>query len=484
MDARHLGPMSATRIKRPVLIALGVLAILASASYLVFNGRSNDLATELATPPSNDIRNEALRERIQNRYLQATRGFPSVEALSKLAQLYHANGYLNRAKQSYELLLERDEISSKDLHRLARILSTYGMQDQAIQAYRQVLADSPQYTPARIHLGNALLKSRRNSEAEVEFRAAIETDSRSAHALLGLARLRIDRDQWTEARKILEAATLISNYRIGADLLATVYETLGENEEAISLRRDRDFGAYRDLHDPWVEELLDDCYDTFRLATAAGMASFREDFDKANELIGRAIELDPADPMLHFQSGGISQAAGEIASALDHYRKSVQLKPDFSDGWHYMYQIHRDAGNAIEANRILDDGFHACPDSPALLLEMSERMRQQSRIDQAIVFVQKAIELRPHEAQAYLTLARLHLMTNRVDAAISAFENALRVEPGNSMALSTLTLNAINTRNQEAADRYFKRLRKQPQMDPQSVDQLSAQYETQFGSQP
>ncbi len=470
--------------KRLYLLAIPILALMAATGYLYHNRQPNELAEKLDTPPWNEIRSDTLRESIQTSYLSATSGFVSTDALSQLGRLYHANGYLSQARQAYEILDDRGETTSKERYRLAHILSTYGMQDQAISLYRRVIAQSPDYNPARIQLGNALLKSRKASEAEAAFREAIENDSRSAHALLGLARLRIERAEWEDARKILEAATRISNYQIGADLLATVYEALGQTDQANRLRGDRDFGAYRDLPDPWIEEILGDCYDTFRLATAAGMASFRSDFDKAKELIGRAIELAPLDPMLRFQMGGISQSAGEIASALEHYRKSVQLKPDFSDGWHYMYQIHRDAGNIAEANRILDDGFRACPDSPALLLEMAERMRQAGRIDRAIEFTREAIELRPHEAQPYLTLARLHLTTNQVQAAVSAFEAALRVEPGNAMALSTLAFNAINTGDRDTADRYFERIRKQPKIDVQSVNQLESKYAARFGATP
>ena len=476
--------MSVFNRKRLQLSAIGILALVVLVSYSIFNGRPNELAAELEPPPWNQIRNETLRERIHSRYLKTTHGIVSTSALSDLGQLYHSNGYLNLARQVYELLRERGLISPEERHRLARILSAYGLQRQAIDEYKRVLASNSDYTPAHIHLGNALLKSGDAGQAETAFRSAIETDSQSAHALLGLARIRIERKDWEEARKILEAATRISNFQIGTDILATVYEELGESNEANRLRRDHDFGAYRDLSDPWMDEMLVDCYDTFRLATAAGMASFRGDSDKANELIGRAIELDPTDPMLHFQLGGFHRSEGEIASALQSYRKSVQLKPDFSDGWFQMYQIHQNAGSPREANLILEDGFRACPDSPALLLEMAERMRRENRADRAIEFTRKAIELRPHEAQAFLVLARLFLQTNQIDAAVSAFEDALRVEPGNPMALSTLTINAIDKRDRSTADRYFERIRKQARIPPQSVEQLAAKYEAQFGSRP
>ena len=42
------------------------------------------------------------------------------------------------------------------------------------------MQQDPDYLPAHIHLGNALLKSTKFNEAEIAFREAIKNDSRNA----------------------------------------------------------------------------------------------------------------------------------------------------------------------------------------------------------------------------------------------------------------------------------------------------------------
>jgi len=471
--------------KRKRFISTGIALVCAAAiAFSLFNQRPNALAAQLSQPPWGKIGHAELFERIETAYSNATHGFLSIGSLADLSNLYHANGYLGEARECYEALTKSGTNNPKLSHRHARILSTYGMQDDAIALYRKVIQQDPAYLPARIHLGNALLKSARSEDAETVFRQALELESSNAYALLGLARLRIGRGNWKDAKTILKVAVESSRHRIGVDLLTTVYQELGDPEAADQLKRAHGFGAYRDLADPWIDEILVDCYDPFRLATAAGMASFRGDAATARSLLERAIAIAPRDPMLHFQLGGISESAGDATQALEHYRRSVQLKSDFSDGWHHMFQIHRDAGNILLSHRILEQGFRNCPESPALLIEMADYMRREGRFSQAVELLRKSIVLRPNEAQAYLNLARLYFTNDQENLGVAAMEDALRVEPGHPMALTTLALNAINTKDKTLADRLMTRIRNQPKVDPEAFGQLATRYQTQFETAP
>ncbi len=480
------GEVSTMKTKRKIIILLSIAIAALSClfAFNLYNQRPNGLANKLSPPPWDRIQNEELGSRIESAYNKAVYGFQSTGSIADLSRLYHANGYLSEARECYEALIANGSNNPKQIHLLASILSTYGMHDEAILHYRNAIQLDSAYLPARIHLGNALLKSRHFEDAEKAFKQALELDSNNAYALLGLARLRIARGNWKDAKTILKVAVEVSRYQIGVDLLASVYQELGEGDQADQLKSEHDFGGYRDLPDPWIDEILIDCYDPFRLATAAGMASFRGNPTKARAILERAITLAPRDPMLHFQLGGISDSAGDAAQALKHYQRSVQIKPDFSDGWYNMYRIHRDNGNAGEAQRLLEQGYQNCPESPALMIEMADYMQRKGSFSQAVDLLRKSIALRPHEAQAYLNLARLYFKTDQTSLGVAAMEHALQVEPGHPLALTTLALNAINSKNQLEADGLMGRIRDQPKVDPEALSQLVDRYQTQFGKQP
>lgn len=476
--------MIATRKRTLTISAASLFAIGCVVAFNLFNQRPNKLASRLSRPPLERVENKDLRKRIETAYIRATHGFESIGSLQELSKLYHANGYLNEARGCYEFLIQNDNSNPKHPHRLARILSSYGLQDEAITLYRSVTQQDPNYLPAQIHLGNALLKSTQFEEAEITFREAIKNDSSNAYALLGLARLRIQQANWKDAKTILKVAVEASQHQIGVDLLATAYQELGEQEAADHLKRKYGFGAYRDLADPWMDEILADCYDPYRIATAAGMAAFRGDPQSAIALLDRATEIAPRDAMLHFQLGGTLESTGDITQALKSYQRSIQLKPGFSDGWFSIYQIHKNTGNATLAQRTLEQGFQNCPDSPALLIEMADYMGREGRFSDAVDLLQKSINLRPHEAQAYLNLARLYLQSNQVALGVAAMEDALKVEPAHPMALTTLAINAIDTQDQLEADRLLKRIYDQPKIDAQTIGKITSRYQTQFGKAP
>ena len=67
---------------------------------------------------------------------------------------------------------------------------------------------------------------------------------------------------------------------------------------------------------------------------------------------------------------------------------------------------------------------------------MADYMHREGRFSDAVNLLQKSINLRPHEAQAYLNIARLGLQSNQVALGVAAMEDALKVEPAHPMALT------------------------------------------------
>ena len=203
-----------------------------------------------------------------------------------------------------------------------------------------------------------------------------------------------------------------------------------------------------------MDEILSDCYDPYHIATTAGMAAFRGNQKSAIALLERAIQIAPRGAMLHFQLGVVLESTGNMIQGLKRYQRSIQLKPDFSDGWFSIYQIHKKTANAILAQRTLEQGFQNCPDSPALLIVMADYMHREGRFSDAVNLLQKSINLRPHEAQAYLNLARLYLQSNQVALGVAAMEDALKVEPAHPLSL--LPISAQREKNIEIEKKKFK----------------------------
>jgi|HubBroStandDraft_4_1064222.scaffolds.fasta_scaffold105771_2 membrane associated rhomboid family serine protease len=76
---------------------------------------------------------------------------------------------------------------------------------------------------------------------------------------------------------------------------------------------------------------------------------------------------------------------------------------------------------------------------------------QQEHYDQAIVPMQKYVQLNPKSAEAYYLLGRAYLGANQPEAAIAAFQQALKLKPGYDDAQTSLALANVAKGAQDAA---------------------------------
>jgi len=430
--------------------------------------------------PNATIGNRELTKRIENADTRLKNGFLPLAALVELSRLYHVNGFYDEASDCYEALKVLQPEEPHWPHLLSKIKASYGLLDEAIANERETVALAPDYLPAWIDLGNALLKRNQAAEAEKAFRVVLEKDAKQAYALLGLARVSIARDNWTAAEPQLEGAVKQSKGKVGVELLATVYRELGKVESADRLLFAHEIGLHTDPADPWLEALMVDCYDPYALSLASGMAGRRGDREGAQRWIERAGELAPRDPMILFQLAHTAAGSGHNQEALRFYEKCVRLKPDFSDGWHYLYISYRNLGNLAAAERTLSKGFENCPDSPALLIEVANGLQAQKKYQRAIGLLNKSIRLRPNEALAYVSLARIHFARKNVERGIQSMRDALHAEPGHPLALTTLAMHAIENGNKETARKYLAKIRLQPKVDPEDAASLYASFQKRF----
>lgn len=69
----------------------------------------------------------------------------------------------------------------------------------------------------------------------------------------------------------------------------------------------------------------------------------------ALEAYGKAISLDPYNPLLRLNVGGIYYSAKNYDLAIRFFSDAVNLKPDFANGWYNLSIALRDKGNLQEA---------------------------------------------------------------------------------------------------------------------------------------
>ncbi len=465
------------------LAALGLAAAIGGGWWWQFAAKTQQLvADSLPVVPDMSATPLTLREKITAAEAQAHTRLGARPGLSKLSRLYHANGFLSEAGRCYECLAQLEPAEPRWLHFQASILAGYGELDRALALWRRVVALAPDYLPAQIRLGDCELKSNRPADATATYTKLLQRDPDNSYALLGLARLDYEAERWAKAQERLETVVTQTNYTLGYDLIVTLYERNGQSQRALEIRgAHKASGAYRDPPDPWLDAMMDVCFDPYRLALAAGIMARNGAGVQAVHLLERAVELAPDDVAVRFQLGTLSVVQGNFPAARSQLERCTQLAPDFADGWAQLSALLAQLGEPTAAAQILATGLDRCPQSPGLHLMRARALQQAGLSQEAIGAFRESIRLRPNEAEAYIELANYFINLGQTEEGVPLLRQALEAEPGNPMALGILTFHAITTGDESSALRWFSRVRNQPRVPAEQVEKLRAAFLEQFG---
>jgi tetratricopeptide (TPR) repeat protein len=424
------------------------------------------------------------REAIRNADGRARGRWTAEKGLGELSRVYHANGFLDAAVRCYEVLDQLEPREPKWLHRHAIILAGFGEIDPAMAMWRRVVALAPDYAPARLRLADSLLKTSRLDEAAAMYEEVLRRHPKNPYAQLGLARIDFEAQRWERARSRLESLVEQTNYELGYDLIVSLYERLGEQGRAAAIRgMMKASGAYRDPVDPWMDELLDVCYDAYRLSVAAGTMA-REAAPKSVQLLERAIALAPDKASNYYQLGTLAVQMGNTAMAREKFEQCTRVDPNFTDGWAQLSDLQLQLGQTTASNQTLAEGLRLNPNSPGLHLMRARRLQQAGDIDQAVHEYKRSAELRPNEADAFLELGSMLIGVGRAEEGIAQVQLGYKVEPANPLAISILAFNAVVQGDEPEARRWFEKVRAQPRVRPEQLQALFAAYEKQFGHAP
>ena len=474
-------------MKRPVILLVLAVAVLAGGGAWWWHAGRTQARVAAWLPDLPDLGSApaALRDRLAQTDARARSRFGAARGFAVLSRVYHANGFLEEAQRCYQGLQQLDPTEPRWLHLHASILAGYGTIDPALELWRKVRELAPDYLPAPLRMGDGLLKVNRPQEAAAAYEAVLKLSPGNPYALLGLARLDLKAERWDQARQRLEQVVSQTNYALGYDLIVSLYERLGLNQRATDIRgMAKASGAYRDAADPWLDSLIEDCLDPYRLSLTAGTTAGNGDPATALRLLERAIEVAPEDVSVRFQYGTLLVAQGNLAGAIGPLRLCTELSPDFSDGWAHLSSLQARRGEAVAAERTLAQGLKNCPQSPGLHLQYARSLQQAGRIGEAIAEFQTSIRLRPNEPDAYIDLGNVYIRQQRNAEGVAEMRRALEVEPGHPMALSVLTFHAIVTGDEAGAQRSLAAVRAQPRVPREQVQKLISAYREQFGRAP
>lgn len=363
----------------------------------------------------------------------ATQPSPNRRALAaafgELGQLYQVYSLREPAEASYR---NAGRLAPEDFrwaHYLGTLLQEAGRLDDALVAFDRALAREPRDVPALLYQAEIFHLQGAVEASETAARRALAADpgSTAAKALLGQAAL--DRGDFREAARLLEAA--LAEVPAANRLhytLAAAYRGLGDGAKAQEhLARVGPVGVKP--ADPLLAE-LDGLRSGERLHLARGKTAFQAGRPaEAAEEYRRALAAAPESVEARVNLAAALVQQGDPAAAVATLREALARDPGNATAHFNLGVLLSLEGPAPEAREHLAAAAAALPGDAEVRRTLAQVLRDAGQLDPALAEYAKAVELAPADEVARLGEAEALVRLARYGEARARLEDGLAKLP-------------------------------------------------------
>jgi Flp pilus assembly protein TadD len=379
---------------------------------------------------------------------------PSAKAYADLGTWFRDRRQFDCAAEAFEKALQRNPGSASLAYLLGASLYSAGNVKEAIVSLQQSVRLDSKVLQPRLALGAALDDVHDTTNAEIEWRAALTLDPKSATARNALSKdLLAEKDYGSEIA-LLRPASVSGQLTVGLILdLAFAYGQMGRLQDADELLRTALRAHPASL--PLAKALSGTLVLQARKEEAAGVLEtalkrhpgdlgvrllylrilvMQDETRKAQQLGNKLLQVAPHNWEVLYVIGVLEQRAGEYTAACDHLQQAVALNPDH-------YESRRNLGSVLAklkdnqgAREQLEKAITLGSHDPEVRFELAGVLRALGENEQA----QEQFKLYQQEAQAKSDLTQAaakaafadqKVAAGEVQQAVDLYREALRAAP-------------------------------------------------------
>lgn len=330
---------------------------------------------------------------------------------------------------------------------------------ELIEFLRQFVTANPEAHEARLAYARALVGEKHYKESRAEFRSLLSAlpDNTDVINAVGILSLQLDEPQEAEPqfRRLLELGR--GDLNQARFYLGQVAEHGKRNDEALRLYDEVDGGEHRTAallrgsqilaKQGKIEEARQRLQTARSLLPAEGArlqiaeAQLLRDAgrnDDAFAILAAALEIDPDQTELLYETALAAEQLGRIDVAERHLRRLIALKPESSQGYNALGYSLADRGTRLdEAQQLIDKALSFAPDDPFILDSKGWVLFRTGRHADALESLRRAYSLRPDPEIAAHIGEVLWAMGKR-DEAASVWRDAVKTHPTNAVLGATI----------------------------------------------
>lgn len=410
--------------KRKLLVASAALILLSGISALYFYFQEQTSLDALPNLDFNGVEKQ-VAEKLQLLREQVEQHPGSSAAWGKFAMNLDIHDFKRESIPCYQQAAKLDPDDFRWAYYAATALRETGSQE-AIQWFEYCQALNPDYLPFHILNGMMMLNHGRLQDAADAFQNALNTDSKSSHAYLGLGQVALARDDLALSKKhLLKAVEINPTHREVYGRLAEVYEKLNAPEKAAEAKRmAQQFSNVTRLADPLYAELVAEGESSYWYLIRGQRLNEKGHFPEAAEEFTLALKANPRAEA-HYGLGFALQQMGNYEAAVSQYQAAIDLNPAYRDAHQDLAVTMFKMGNADKAIAQLETVIQVDPAFPGGYLNQGIYLISLGKDSEAVEVFRQGIENAPFDIRIANKLA--WLLATSPKAALRNGEEAVRL---------------------------------------------------------
>jgi tetratricopeptide (TPR) repeat protein len=201
------------------------------------------------------------------------------------------------------------------------------------------------------------------------------------------------------------------------------------------------------------------------LLVSLGFLTWRQTAEYRNlfALYTATLQKNPGCWMAHYNLGIVLSEQREAEQAIDHYRRAVDLRPDYAEAHYNLGRLLVEQGQLDDAIAHYEKAVAINPADAEAQNNLGVTLFGIGRADEAIAHYRKALEIQPDYAEASCNLASALIAKGDFDGAIARYTACLAAIPDQEEARYNLASALLRKgRIDEAIIQYQKVLETHP----------------------
>ncbi|MBD2069380.1 tetratricopeptide repeat protein [Leptolyngbya sp. FACHB-671] len=286
---------------------------------------------------------------------------------------------------------------------------------EAEQAYRQILAEHPDYTEVWHFLGMTFHQAGRLLDAMACYQRALsfKPDNPFVHNNLGVAHRAQGQFDLAIAH-YQQALALKPSYPEVHNNLGNLFRQTGDLEQAIAHYQQAISLAprYAEAHN--------------------NLGMVRQDqgeFEQAIAHYQQALTLKPNNADIHNNLGNALQGLKKFEAAIACYQKALALQPENFTFYNNLGAALQELGQLTKSVQVYRQALTLKPDYVDAHYNLGNTLKDLKKLDECVTCYRQAIALKPDYADAYNNLGLALCEQGKIAESVAAYQQAISLQP-------------------------------------------------------